>query len=324
MEIRKGSTYPVKREKRKKRTLFSSLGFTLAEILVVIAVIGLLSSIIFAITSGTREQGRIAKGLYFSQHLHNSLGSYAVGTWSFDEGFGTTANDTSGWGNNGTLVNTPAWRCANEDSNHTPSGQGCSLEFDGENDYVNLSVGNNLDMGTNDRTYEAWFKINGSYASARTLFASGAGGGGLGNDGVWAYVNSNTSFLIDFSDGTASRLNKTFSAGKSIHDGVWHHFAAVFDRDDFLDVYFDGVISSSGGLNISSQSGDVNDNYIQRLGAWASGGTYPFNGFVDEVRIYNTSLSLLQIQSQYYAGLQRLLAKNLISETEYQQRLVKT
>jgi len=86
--------------------------FTLVEILVVIAVVGLLGSIIFAITRGANEQGRIAKGLYFSQHLHNSLGSWAAGIWSFDEGSGTTANDISGWDNNGTLVNTPTWRCA--------------------------------------------------------------------------------------------------------------------------------------------------------------------------------------------------------------------
>ena len=38
----------------------------------------------------------IAKGLQFGKHLQNSLGSYAAGIWSFDEGSGTAANDISG------------------------------------------------------------------------------------------------------------------------------------------------------------------------------------------------------------------------------------
>jgi hypothetical protein len=32
-----------------------------------------------------------------------------VGYWKFDEGSGTTANDSSGYGNNGTLYNSPTW-----------------------------------------------------------------------------------------------------------------------------------------------------------------------------------------------------------------------
>ena len=131
--------------------------FTLVELLVVIAVIGLLGSIIFAITGGAGKQGRVAKGMYFGQHLQNSLGSYLVGRWSFDEGSGVTAYDTSGWGNNGTLVNSPVWRCATVDSNYTPSGQGCSLEFNGGTRYVNGGNHTSFDI-TDAITIEAWVR----------------------------------------------------------------------------------------------------------------------------------------------------------------------
>ena len=41
-----------------------------------------------------------------SRNVHpNSL----VGYWSFDEGNGSIANDNSGFGNSGVLVNTPTW-----------------------------------------------------------------------------------------------------------------------------------------------------------------------------------------------------------------------
>ncbi|MBZ1345499.1 MAG: LamG domain-containing protein, partial [Candidatus Nealsonbacteria bacterium] len=46
------------------------------------------------------------------------------------------------------------------------------------------------------------------------------------------------------------------------------------------------------------------------------------HGLIDEVRIYNRALRAAQIEASYLAGLERLLAKDLIDEQEYQQRLL--
>jgi hypothetical protein len=42
---------------------------------------------------------------------------------------------------------------------------------------------------------------------------------------------------------------------------------------------------------------------------------------IDEVLVYDTILSSAQIQSQYYTGLNRLLAKGLMNEEEYGRKL---
>jgi hypothetical protein len=47
----------------------------------------------------------------------------------------------------------------------------------------------------------------------------------------------------------------------------------------------------------------------------------PFNGIIHEARVYNTAFTASQIQSQYYTGLNRLLAKGLMEEKEYRERL---
>src|SRR3989338_1965645 len=52
-----------------------------------------------------------------------------VGYWTFDEGAGTTANDSSGNNNTGTLTNGPTW---------TTGKIGQALNFDGSDDYVKI------------------------------------------------------------------------------------------------------------------------------------------------------------------------------------------
>jgi len=60
-----------------------------------------------------------------------------LGYWKLDEGSGTTASDSSGYGHNGTLRNGPAW------STDTPVTMDfhdpVALNFDGSDDYVDIA-----------------------------------------------------------------------------------------------------------------------------------------------------------------------------------------
>jgi len=49
--------------------------------------------------------------------------------------------------------------------------------------------------------------------------------------------------------------------------------------------------------------------------------SYPFKGYIDDVRIYNAALTTAQIKQEYVAGLNSLLANGSISKEEYDQRL---
>jgi prepilin-type N-terminal cleavage/methylation domain-containing protein len=285
-------------------------GFTLMELLVVIAVIGLLSSIIFAITRGADEQGRIAKGLQFGQHLQNSLGSYAVGIWSFDEGSGSTANDISGWGNNGTLVNSPTWRCASTDTSYTPSAQGCSLEFNGSSNYVNAGNGTSLNI-TSAVTMEAWIK---KPDYSRT---------------VDAIIRKSGSYVLYFagaSDGEPQGLQTYFwglanpRLGYSYTNFMndrWYHVVGTYNGS-VAKLYVNGaeVASENKTGNLTITSNNV------AIGASSENEMY-FSGLIDEARIYETALTLSHVQSLYYAGLDKLLGEKQISEQEYQQHLAK-
>jgi prepilin-type N-terminal cleavage/methylation domain-containing protein len=288
--------------------------FTLVELLVVIAIVGLLSTIVLAVTSGVSEQGRIAKGLQFSKHLENSLGDHLVGRWTFDETADLCGTDkvcdTSGWDNHGTLINSPTWRCANDNSSYTPSGQGCSIQFDGVDDYVSVGYVNKSILQPNHITLSVW-----SYNSSGYFLMHGE----PVNRNTSGYCLSTSSFNVITADG--SKFSSDFSA--SIPQNKWVFIVATWDGNT-MEVYVDGTNIYSavkGGGDIIYNVGRGIDSFFMHKYTYAD--LIAGSGITDEVRIYNTALTVSQIRSQYYAGLNRLLVEGLIDEEEYQSKLMK-
>lgn len=277
--------------------------FTLVELLVVIAIVGLLSTIVLAVTSGVSSQGRIAKGLQFSQHLQNTLGAEAVGIWNFDEGGTSSATyDISGWGNNGTLVNSPVWRCANVNTGYTPSGQGCSLEFDGSTNYINIA--GNSSLSPSSITVSSWIKMNVNAPTARNIWLTKWNG-----------------YSLEIQDTSRIPYFRLYGPGdiysnKALTLGKWQHFVGTYSATLGGRVYLDGELVGSipPSGNITHSIGNP-----LNIGRYA-GGVY-FDGWIDEVAIYSTVMTTVQVRSQYYAGLNRLLSEGLVSEKEYRSRL---
>jgi prepilin-type N-terminal cleavage/methylation domain-containing protein len=280
---------------------FYKKGFTLVELLVVIAIVGLLSTIVLAVTSGVSEQGRIAKGLQFSQHLENSLGAYLVGKWTFDETpdlCGTNnVCDTSGWDNHGTISG------AILTDSDTLSGQGKAMSFDGVDDYID--TGGDM-VGATAATISAW------------IYPTGWGGSGNGriaeNGGFSFWLNLEATLL--FYDGTQ------VNSGTDLVLNRWQYVTVTRTIAGITNFYINGALSGAADQNSGAPTAGTNNVII---GNRYNGGAYDraFNGLIDEIRIYNKALTSFQIKSQYYVGLNRLLAKGLIGEKEYQQYLSK-
>ena len=209
-----------------------------------------------------------------------------VGYWNFDEGTGTTAGDSSGNGNTGTLVNGPTWTTGKVGSG--------ALQFDGVNDYVNMGdpVSGIFDFGsTNPFTVSAWFKTS-SLAVDRAIVTKSLSNN---NQGYFMRVTQSTNLLqVRIRDGSGNQTN--INSNAAVSNGLWHHGVMVVDRNaQLLRLYVDG--SQNGSADISNV-GSLSNTDSFRIGVFNGLANY-FTGSIDEVRTYNRALSPQEIIDLY-------------------------
>jgi len=210
-----------------------------------------------------------------------------VARWTMDEKTGQYAYDTTGNGNTGTLgadanagSDDPVWKSA------ASCKKGACLSFDGS-DYVavsNISIASNI-------TISAWV-----YSSN---FAQTGGISGKGE------ANSNVGWLFFF-DGATNGLSldgathvTTCRTGSWLPaNNQWHHVSGVISGTSGS-IYVDGALKASGAVNAIGNNVET----IRIGSSWLAGVIfYPFNGLIDDVRIYNYARTAAQVAWDYNNG----------------------
>jgi hypothetical protein len=197
-----------------------------------------------------------------------------VGWWTFDEGTGAIAADSSGNGNDGTLNGPVEW---------TDEGKiGGAMKFTGPYNYVQIQDSPSLDM-TQEITIAAW--INPSWTGNNRIMQKSSGGG----DNQYRLLKEWGDNMVFHLPGLSpDRLE--FVGLPPI--GEWTHLAAVYDRSRMI-VYYNGEIAgeqeSSGNLGTSDGTLCIGTKHETA----PAGDEY--NGMLDDVRIYNRGLSQSEI-----------------------------
>lgn len=204
------------------------------------------------------------------------------GWWKFDETSGTTAADSSGKGNNGTLVNGPVWVAG-----HINNG----LQFDGTNDYVDLPDGfSNFQAGL---TINVW-----AYPTAAKNYARfvDLGNGSSSDNIILGRVSTGTNLFAEVWLG-GTRAGSRITATGAIALNTWQMFTMTVDASGNTILYKNGVVVGSGTTGVPNNVTRVN-NYIGKSN-WSD--AY-YQGIMDEVRIYSYPLTQTQIQTIYNGG----------------------
>ena len=197
-----------------------------------------------------------------------------VGWWRLDDGSGTTAADSSGNGNDGTIQGDPQW---------VAGKVGGALEFDGDGDYVDCGNDAVFDI-TEEITLSVWINANDILNGEHNCWL----GKGDNTYAIKHQSGNNLEFFVY--DGSWHATNYTTDIASL--NGDWHHMAGTFDGTE-LKFYLDGemVLSSafSGTIGTATHSVTIGEN-SQATGRF-------FDGMLDDARIYNEALSQDQIQA---------------------------
>jgi hypothetical protein len=221
----------------------------------------------------------------------SSLNKGLVGHWTMaqDSLKGSLLADKTPYENDGTIYGATFTTDRKGQANR-------AMYFDGVNDYIDCGNNSSLSMGLGDQTIAMWVKFASISASGnKTLIMNGGGDLNPGNPGIWMYKMSTLSDVrFNFSDGTAGRVSKVIAY---INDTKWHHLIVIIDRDKGVTAYVDGM---SFGItsNITGQKSSVKNIFSTRIGGY-SATQHPFNGSIDDVRIYNRALSEEEITLLY-------------------------
>ncbi len=209
-----------------------------------------------------------------------------IGHWKFDEGSGTTASDSSGNNNTGTLTNGPTW---------TTGKIGGALDFDGIDDYVDAGSAAVLD-NIRPITISAWIYPR----------SHGEGDGGRiiskqDTTGRWTlHLNTTRRLLFHKDFSGSSELNRA-TAGSAITFNEWQHVLITWDGSSQaanVHIYRNGVETGYSTTVNGVDPPDDDASSIVRIGS-RSGGQNVFDGLIDDVRIYNRILSAADVQALY-------------------------
>ncbi len=229
-----------------------------------------------------------------------------IAHWTMNDSSGTTVLDTAPFGadHSGVLTGDAMW---NE------YGDGGSLSFDGQGDYV--AVPDSSDLNTSiitQRTVSAWLNANDVDVSSRKQVVFEEGGS---LRGLNIYVHDGQLYLGGWNTPTTeSGWSGTFLSTDQIESQRWHHVALVLEGDSNLSstgfrAYLDGALIGTGlGSQLWSHTGDTGIGQVTGFDESTTGTTkfhtgdaladgHGFEGMIDEVRVYNRALTAGEVAS---------------------------
>ncbi len=211
-----------------------------------------------------------------------------IAAYGFSQGSGATLSDSSGNGRVGTLVGGPSWGAGRN---------GGGLSFNGGGAYVTMVDVNALD-GLTRLTVSAWIRTtaSGEKHIVDKSGCDGAASGGPFELGTSFFVEGKATFIV-YRAGAGNTFEKVDST-TTVTDGAWHHIAGVYDGSNVL-IYVDGALrgtTPAAGITLPATGNAL------ELGGRCNGNAYPWNGSVDDVRLYSRALSAAEIGADMNAA----------------------
>ncbi|GAG58613.1 unnamed protein product, partial [marine sediment metagenome] len=183
----------------------------------------------------------------------------------------TTIHDWSDYNNDGTINGNPVWNATGR--------FGGAYEFDRVGDYIDVG---DISGFTDNITVSAWVKHQRNDANTQGIVGKWRNTGGKQDFLLWTQSDGDLAFQ------TAGVTSGVYTDFRGININTWHHVLGVYNGTSvelFVDAVSQGHNDASGNIDDSAESAEIG-----RYNDIAE-----FDGTIDEVMIFNTSLKQAQI-----------------------------
>jgi len=211
----------------------------------------------------------------------------AAGLWTFDQGTGTTATDTSGGGHNGTLQTGATWSSPGKVGAYAVALPGSS--------YVDVAVP--VVNTAASFTAACWVKLNNT--SGYQTFMSVDGTNVSSFFLQYNAGNGKISFNRLASD-SVSAATTIAAATAAPATGTWYHVAGVYDNTAHtLALYINGALQQTVAFSSAWQG---TGHLVIGRGKYNAGPVDYVNGVIDDARVYTSALTVAQIATLAGSG----------------------
>ncbi|MDD5191807.1 MAG: sialate O-acetylesterase [Candidatus Nanoarchaeia archaeon] len=201
-----------------------------------------------------------------------------VGWWRMDDYNDSTKTvyDYTGR-NNGTVYG---------NATQTDGKLGKGMKFDGNSSYINTTM-INFPSGNASRTVSLWLKWYPDSSVYDVLFGYGSSSSGLELFGAFMEPSGNLRFWCNYMN-----VSDNYYTGINIPVGNWIYLTFTYNGTD-IKIYRNGVLQNTKTklLNTVLVKSAIGINSFVAL--------HPFNGTIDDVMIFNRSLSAEEISALY-------------------------
>ncbi|MDO8429063.1 MAG: DUF2341 domain-containing protein [Candidatus Daviesbacteria bacterium] len=210
------------------------------------------------------------------------VGSY-VAYWKMDEGYGTTANDSTSNANNLTL-SSASW---------TDSGK-FGKAWNGTNAlWLSRADDADLDFGAaEDLAISLWYKSDSATNPGAIEYLVNKASATVAGYAIYANTDGTVCFGID--DDTTWSPDVASCTTTDVYDATWHHIAAI--RNTTLDttyIYIDGLSRDSDTDSTSATLENSEIFYVGDRDGTDNGDE--FAGDIDEVKVYRLALTAAEV-----------------------------
>jgi hypothetical protein len=203
--------------------------------------------------------------------------SSLVGYWNFEEATGTTVYDRSGKGANGTWSGTGTRYSTGKVGSY--AGEFVSATTD----YISVPALVNV----TNITISGWFKFSAVPFVGQQM--------AINREGSYRLITTDvtsTRIGIRYATANTTWANGTTYGNTTPAAATWYYVTATYDGSSW-NIYLNGASDGT-----KAQTGNLAAAGSLMIGT-INGGSYYFNGSIDDLRIYNRALSAAEVSALY-------------------------